>query len=272
MDIQLKKAKRAPTSWWDGRMTELLLSALPPTLETLVHYGCGRGEAAEALLPRLPQTHYIGVAQHAEQLEQAQHRFAASPLLPRVSLRLGQPDELPVPDGIANGVLSVMALQHCADLRALLHEVERSLAPGGVLVAVEPDNLGQRLYFDGTLEEMSAALHRLCMKARVALQPADIALGPRLPNLLKRAGFAEIRLQHHTVGGGRLETARAFCERVEKICERVVHLAELPTDLPELDSCREAIRRFMFAGLPKRLGFSGHLVPVFLTRALLAPS
>lgn len=264
-----KIASKASSSggWWDRRFTRLLLEHIPAEARTLVDYRCGAAPAARHLLPELPQAEYIGVELDAEVLKQSKAQLAATPLAPRISLRLGEDTELPLPDAIADVALSVLGLQHCHDSLALLADTLRVLSPGGKLIAVEADNLGQRFYFDSVLEDLNQKLHTLCLRARVAQQPADIAIGPHLPSLIKRAGFDIVGVLPYTIGSTRLEPAKSFCDRVQRIISHVAGLAGMEEHDEEVKACTEAIRRFLFAGLPKRLGHSAHLVPAFLCAA-----
>lgn len=174
-------------------------------------------------------------------------------------------DRLPAPDHcFGSGVLKEV-LEHIVapEIPAVLAEARRVLGPEGRVVAVEPDNLGQRFYFDGVMEEIGQLFHALSLKARVARQPADISVGPRLPALLREAGFLNTRMVAHVVQSSRLETAKDFCNRLERIAETLAHESGLSAADETVEACKAAIKRCRFAGMPKRLGFSAHTVPVF---------
>jgi hypothetical protein len=145
----------------------------------------------------------------------------------------------------------------------VLTEALRVLRPGGRIVAVEPDNLGQRFYFDSVLEEISALIHALCLRARVARQPADIALGPRLPALLRQARFAHITMSAHLVHSSRMEAASEYFNRLLRLAQAIAHSAGLDPADAALQACEQAIGRGQYSGMPKRVGFSAHTVPVF---------
>ncbi|PIE18691.1 MAG: hypothetical protein CSA65_04245 [Proteobacteria bacterium] len=260
-----------PKSWWDDHFTRLLLAMIPGDCRQLLDYGCGQANAAYSLLPALPNAHYIGLETDPELLRQAERQVANTRYSSRVSLRVTDGHELPIPNGLSDVFLSVLRLQHCRDIKAMLgKEIPRVLRPGGRFVAIEPDNLGQRFYFDGVLEQLDQRFHAFCLRARVLRQPADIALGPRLPQLLKRYGFRDIGVEMQLVGSTRYETAKRFCDRVLRITVQAAELAGIYDQAEEYQAVLSEVRRFQFTGLPKRLGYSAHLVPAFCVTATWA--
>lgn len=252
-------------NWWDDTFTRLLLDYIPLDTKQLVEIDCGLAGAAHVLLPSLPDAQYLGFDFHAERLAEAKAQLEGARIGKRVQLKQAQSHELPLVDGASDVVLSIMSMQHHADVSTVLTEILRVLRRGGRLLAVEPDNLGQRFYFNGSLEEISTNFHALCLRARVARQPADLALGPRLPSLMMNAGFQKIKMLCHMVNSTRLETANAYFNRLRRIAHMITQESGLAEDNEQLLLCEQAIRRCLFADLPKRLGFSCHIVPVFLS-------
>ena len=263
-DLTPRALQASRKTWWDDRFTRLLLDFVPLATRKLVEVDCGLAAAAHVLLPSLPQAMYLGVDYHPARLAEARGELAGTRVEQRVELRLVPPDQLPLDDGACDVVLSIMSLQHRPDVSAVMAEAARALEQSGRVVAVEPDNLGQHFYFDGVLEEINAVFHALCLRARVAKQPADIALGPRLPILLRGAGFHHIKLVPHMIYSSRMESATDFCDRLQRIARTIALEADMDPDDELVASCNQAIKRCLFAGLPRRLGFSCHLVPVFL--------
>ena len=72
-------------------------------------------------------------------------------------------------DESADIVLSLMTLQHSRHVEDVVAEANRVLRVGGRFVTIEPDNLGQRFYFNGGLEVINDVYHKLCLRARVGL-------------------------------------------------------------------------------------------------------
>jgi ubiquinone/menaquinone biosynthesis C-methylase UbiE len=257
-------------SWWDGLFTRLLLDAIPLDTRQIVEIDCGLAAAAHTLLPSLPEARYLGTDFNPTRLADAKAQMEGARVAPRMELRLAPAANVPLEDGKADVVLSIMSLQHIADLPQVLAEASRVLRPGGRFVAVEPDNPGQRFYFDGVLEEINQVMHALCLKARVARQPADIAVGPRLPGLLRTASYHDIRMVAHVVHSSRMETANAFFTRLRRVASTVAQEAGLDPEDEAVATCEQAINRALFADIPKRLGYSSHIVPVFLCVGLKA--
>lgn len=251
-------------SWWDKGFMRLLLDAIPFDARLLVELDCGLAGAAHAILPSLPEARYLGLDFNPERLAEAKAQLEGSGIAGRAELRLAPATAIPLPDESADVVLSVLSLQRVQDVPAVLREAVRALRPKGRVVCVEPDNLGQRFYFDGGLEEITAVFHALTLKARVARQPADLALGPRLPALLAEAGLLGVRVYPHVVASAQMETAAAYFARLGRIARAVAAEAGLPTEGELIEACDAAIRRSLYAGIPKRVAYSCHVVPVFL--------
>jgi SAM-dependent methyltransferase len=251
-------------SWWDESFTRLLLDAIPADARTLCELECGTAPAAYRLLTSLPDARYFGFDSRPDRLADGRAALEGQSLAARMELRLGAPGGLPLPDASVDALISLMALQGQPALPAVLSDAVRVLRPGGRLIAVEPDNLGQRFYFEGGLEEVSQAFYALALRARVARQPADIALGPRLPGVLAEAGLLHAQLRVHLVASARQESAQAFFGRLQRVAHSLAEECGVPAADDRAVACEAAVRRALFAGLPKRLGHSCHLVPVFL--------
>ena len=251
-------------SWWDDSFTQLLLESIPKDARTLCEIECGMAPAAHRVLPSLPDARYLGFDSRPDRLAEGRAALEGQSLAARMELRLGAPGGLPLPDGSVDVLLSLMALQGQTALQTVLADAVRVLRPGGRLVAVEPDNLGQRFYFEGGLEEVSQAFYALALRARVARQPADIALGPRLPAVLQEAGLLRAQLRVHLVASARQESAQAFFGRLQRVAHSLAEECGVPPSDDRAVACEAAVRRALFAGVPKRLGHSCHLVPVFL--------
>ena len=251
------------SSWWDDEFTRLLLEVVPADARQIVEIGCGNARSAHSLLPSLPDAEYIGISAKEHLVKEAEAGLAKFPYHRRAKIRLGKVNALRLDDESADVTLSLMTLQHSRHVEEAVAEVHRVLRVGGRFVTIEPDNLGQRFYFNGGLEVINDVYHKLCLRARVARQPADIAIGPRISQLMQGAGFTGIRVAVHAIHSSRTEDAKSFFARLRKICRSTAENAGLAEDTDEIAACEEAINRCLYAGMPQRIGFSTHLVPVF---------
>lgn len=170
---------------WDDLARTLLpvpaylphLLSLVPAGGTVVEIGIGTGGLLADLAALADCV--IGVDHSPAMLEEARRRLTEQGVS-GVDLRLGEMTHLPLPDAATGAVVANMVLHHAADPAAVLAEVRRVIAPGGLLIVA-----------DLARHEREAAREQL----------ADQWLGfeeAELKGWLKAAGFADI-----------------FCERIE---------------------------------------------------------
>lgn len=112
---------------------ERLVCAVPDGA-SLLEVGVGTG----SLLLELAAggRRVIGVDHSPAMLEEARRRVEAAGL-ERVELRLGEMTHLPLPNGSVECVVANMVLHHAADPPAVLREIGRVLAPGGLLLVAD---------------------------------------------------------------------------------------------------------------------------------------
>ena len=249
-------------AWWDAEFTQLLLRHVPAGTRTLVDVGCGLATAAHALLPHLADVAYVGVDADEQRLLEARRLLAGCAHADRVELRAGRGEQMPCADGEAGFVLTIATLQHVPDPAAVLKDVARVLSPGGVLVAVEPDQLDNLVYFDGVLEDLSAALRALYAELRHRRRPADVAVGPAVAALAESQSLAVLEFFPHVLGRTRKLAARDFFAEMADGVNVVA--AMLPSGAREVEACHAAL-----AGAEDRIGSSTsgwgcHCVPVFV--------
>jgi len=121
---------------------------------------------------------------------------------------------LPVPDGRADGAVCGFALRNLVELPAFFAELARVLRPGGrigLLEVAEPDNAvlrkGHQLYFGSVVPRIGGLLsdgdaYRYLPRS-VAYLPPPV----ELVDLLRRAGFVQVRRELLTLGAAQLLTA-----------------------------------------------------------------
>jgi ubiquinone/menaquinone biosynthesis C-methylase UbiE len=253
--------------WWDELFTQFLLRWIPAETHRLIDIGCGLATAAHALLPCLGSTTYLGIDADENRLREADKLLAGTAYATRVELLRGRAEQLPCSECAADFALSSMTLQHVTDMRGALLEVKRVLCLGGRFVAIEPDNLGNRFYFDSSLQEVNAAFCDLFAAQRQARRPADTAIGPAVPRALEKTGFRVIDCHPYALGRVSRVSASGFFDRARRVASIACAAANLPPDNSVLQECLAAINRAVAAVGPETIGYGCQLVPVFVSVA-----
>ncbi len=94
--------------------------------------GCGTGDLVMSLLEKAEKV--IGIDRSPGMLDEARERFHGDP---RVDLRIGELEHLPVRDREVSLAVISMVLHHLADPPSAIAEASRALEPGGSLVIVD---------------------------------------------------------------------------------------------------------------------------------------
>lgn len=106
--------------------------SVPVTCKMAVDLGCGTGEVLDKLLE--VSENVIGVDGSPKMLDLARRRFNDNMAkLSHLSLRIGELDHLPLRDNEADFACINLVLHHLSDPRIALSEIERVLAPHGLL-------------------------------------------------------------------------------------------------------------------------------------------
>jgi SAM-dependent methyltransferase len=262
--LTIEELRTSRDCWWDDRFTRILLDAIPATAGTLVEIGCGLARAGRELLPHRTELRYVGIDVDGARLGEAGIELAAADLGRRTQLLQAAGERLPIADGAVDVVLTAMTLQHIADAGAVLGEARRVLAPRGTLVAVEPDHLAHRWYFDGLLDHITSAFAALTAERRAAKMPADLAIGPRVPSLLRHVGFREVAMRAHCVQGGGYNTAGDVAAELLNMADTLAANATAPCK-DGVQAFKTAVHRWLDEIGPQKRGQFAWFVPVFVT-------
>jgi ubiquinone/menaquinone biosynthesis C-methylase UbiE len=258
LSVEVLRASRQ--QFWDEHFTAALLEHIPLDARRLVDVGCGLAHAARVLLPARPSLSYLGVDHDLARLRLAAEDIAV--LGSRVQLACASAPHLPVAKGTADVVLFTMTLQHLASPGDTLAEARRALSATGRLVALEPDNLGQRFYFDGVLAETTAAFATLTERCRANRAPTDLAIGPRVARLVTDAGMRVVSRRVIAVHSDAEQTAALCAARLEQSVGVVASAGGIAITAPEVAACLGAIEREIGRG--PATGFASIVVPAFL--------
>jgi SAM-dependent methyltransferase len=186
--------------WWNEDFLRLLAARTGlDRARRVVDVGAGQGHWTRTIARLLPRgASVIGVEREPAWVEKA----SAFPAVDGVAIehRVGSAERLPLEDGAVDVVTCQTLLIHVADPRAVLREMHRVLAPGGLLLACEPNNLSSFLgphvaTPDYDVEDLVAAfrLEAVCEKGKHALGLGYNSLGEGLVGLLADAEWTAIR-------------------------------------------------------------------------------
>jgi len=159
------------------RLIELLrLSGV----ETVVDFGAGTGMYSLPVASALPDGRVLAVDEQSVFLDRLHERLAEYESAGRVETVLSAEGRVPLPDGIAERMLTVNVLHHVHDEPRTLDEIDRLLAPGGILVAVEWARMDRPVGPSGAhvlaLDEFIALVERLGLRVLDVHEPGDVGL------------------------------------------------------------------------------------------------
>lgn len=133
--------------WWNGDFIALMARRLDLARHRRVlDVGCGYGHWARVWLPHLaPGAQLTGIDPEARSVAEAARRtqaFAAQRGLDvALDWRTASVESLPFPDGAFDLVTAQTVLIHVHDVSAAIAEMHRVLAPGGLFLVAEPNNI-----------------------------------------------------------------------------------------------------------------------------------
>ncbi|MFD9967660.1 class I SAM-dependent methyltransferase [Streptomyces sp. NPDC059011] len=107
----------------------------PDRLGLALDLGCGRGTSSLTVAQELRPRRVVGIDAAPALIEQARKRARRLPGLP-VSFLQGDFHHLPVPAGACDVVVAAFCLYHSPHPQAVVAEIDRALAPGGLAVLV----------------------------------------------------------------------------------------------------------------------------------------
>lgn len=186
--------KHVRDRWWNDSFAEFLEQALKPRPgKRILDVGCGGG-TAEISFARLQisQLRLFGVDLLVERVREARDRVRG--INARAGFAASDAAHLPFVDGAFDCTFCVAVLQHLRDVQLALAELARVTRPGGLILAVEPDNAG-RYWFSSVpsgMEAFELGRRFLTALALARGESPPTAIGPALPGLFSAAGITPL--------------------------------------------------------------------------------
>ncbi len=189
--------------WWNDDYLDLLARRLQlDRVGSLADIGCGIGHWGGLLERYLaPDADLIGIDRDPANVAGARERFARR--WPGRTARFIEGDALALPldDAAVDLATCQTLLIHLADPAAAIAEMIRVTRPGGQVVAVEPNNLFNRIAVSSLTAEIP--LDRRVEEAAIAMRQVEGRrrrglgceyLGDLLPGLFAEAGLEDVRV------------------------------------------------------------------------------
>ena len=200
-----------------GIATRALLAEVQiPVGAACLDIGCGGGDVTFDLARAVgPQGRVVGVDLDEIELDlarrDAQAHGLANVAFEKQDVTAWEPEEM------FDVVYCRFLLTHLADPAALISTVRRHLRPGGVFIVEDIDFRGHFAEPACPASPIGRVVHR-----RGATSGADPNIGPRLPGLLREAGFDPIGLKlfHPAALEGGIKSL--ICVTLEKISDAIL--------------------------------------------------
>lgn len=177
--------------WWDASFTAFLQDALVPQPgERILDVGCGAGTAELILAALQPGgVRFVGIDLLEARLRDARRAMREQDLT--ADLAAADAARLPFAPGSFDAAFAIAVLQHVARPRAVVDALRRVLRPGGRLVLAEPDNAARYWFSDPASghEAFAHATEFYSLVEDAASEESDPSVGPRVPRLVRAAGF-----------------------------------------------------------------------------------
>jgi SAM-dependent methyltransferase len=177
--------------WWDASFTAFLQDALVPQPgERILDVGCGAGTAELILAALQPGgVRFVGIDLLRARLRDARRAMREQNLA--AELATADAARLPFAPGSFDAAFAIAVLQHVPRPRAVVDALRRVLRPGGRLVLAEPDNAARYWFSDPASghEAFARATEFYSLVEDAASEESDPSVGPRVPRLVRAAGF-----------------------------------------------------------------------------------
>ena len=227
-----------------------------PPGSLVLEAGCGIGAQTGILLQRSPGARFIAVDQSADSLDQAGEHVRELGLT-GVEFKIADIHALPFDDYYFDHVFVCFLLEHLIDPGGGLLELKRVLKPGGTITVIEGDH--GSCHFHPETDASKRAWHSL-IRVQASLG-GDSLIGRRLHPLLRKAGYADVRVSPRIVAvdsenSGLMDAfvGKTIIPMVEGVKEKALRMGVIDgatwkrgiEDLRTIETCGEGVFYYTF--------------------------
>jgi ubiquinone/menaquinone biosynthesis C-methylase UbiE len=148
--------------------------------ETVVDFGAGTGMYSLPIAEALPDGELIAVDEQEALIALLRDKLAAHQPAGRVRLVVNGEGRVPLPDGVADRLITINVVHHIHDDPAAMAEMLRLIAPGGLLVCAEFARMERPVGPPNdhllTLDDLRATLAGLGLRERAVHAPGEVGL------------------------------------------------------------------------------------------------
>lgn len=193
-------------TWWSPDFLALTAQRWKlPEVKRALDVGCGVGHWGRTLLPYMAEDAVLtGVDREPAFVEKAAAKARELGLERRATYRAASVGELPFEDDTFDLVTCQTVLMHVPDVPRALSEMRRVCKPGGLIAAVEPDNLAEATTFlrgsaGPSWRDLLTILdfQHACTEGKKALGRGDSHIGDLLPGLFAQADLADVTVHQN---------------------------------------------------------------------------
>lgn len=189
--------------WWNPDFIQLMGQRLDlSSASRVLDVGSGVGHWGRALAPALsPSARLVGVDREDAWVAEATRRASHAGFGERFAYQRGDANALPFDDASFDLVTCQTVLIHVPDPAAVLAEMLRVCRPGGLVLAVEPNNLANAAVQGTTSAGVSSQeladgwrFHLVCQRGKQALGLGFNSVGDLVPGMLAALGAQDVRV------------------------------------------------------------------------------
>ena len=191
--------------WYNKDFFELIISRFKLNgIESIADIGCGNGYMLLKFIKHISSVKNVfGLDREKIFLEEAAEKITALNKKIKYRFECGEAEKIPLPDNSVDLAVCQTLLIHVKDPKAVISEMIRITKPGGIVLALEPNNLTQASIKTKYIGEKDFSIEKIMHgieymlrieKGKEVLGEGDNSLGDLVPLLFSELGLQNIHV------------------------------------------------------------------------------